>query len=160
MRRLMAAAEANAAGYGGISVVARSTGVSPRAIRLGQVELEELSRKQLSGEEHGVSAQRIRKPGGGRKKTVAKDPSLLIDLEKLIEPGTRGDPESPLRWTCKSVRTLAEELKRMGHAISHQLVSELLLELGYSLQANKKTLEGTAHPDRNAQFEHIHDKIH
>lgn len=160
MRRLMAAAEATAAGYGGISVVARSTGVSPRAIRLGQVELDELSRKQLSGEERGVIAQRIRKPGGGRKKTVSKDPSLLIDLEKLIEPGTRGDPESPLRWTCKSVRTLAEELKRIGHAISHQLVSELLLELGYSLQANKKTLEGTAHPDRNGQFEHIHGKIH
>ena len=159
MRRLMAAAEANVAGFGGISVVARSTGVSPRAIRLGQVELDELGRQETSGRESGVTAQRIRKPGGGRKKTVTKDPSLLTDLEKLIEPGTRGDPESPLRWTCKSVRTLAEELKRMGHTVSHQLVSELLLELGYSLQANKKTLEGTEHPDRNGQFEHIHDKI-
>lgn len=159
MRRLMAAAEANAAGFGGISVVARSTGVSPRAIRVGQVELEELSRQPTPGEESESGAHRIRKPGGGRKKTVDKDPRLLTDLEKLIEPVTRGDPESPLRWTCKSVRILAEELKRMGHTVSHQLVSELLLELGYSLQANKKTLEGTAHPDRNGQFEHIHDKI-
>lgn len=159
MRRLMAAAEANAVGFGGISLVARSTGVSPRAIRVGQVELDELSRQGAAGEESAISVQRIRKPGGGRKKTVDKDPRLLIDLEKLIEPVTRGDPESPLRWTCKSVRTLADELKKMGHTVSYQLVSELLLELGYSLQANKKTLEGTAHPDRNGQFEHIHDKI-
>lgn len=159
MRRLMAAAEANAVGFGGISLVARSTGVSPRAIRVGQLELDELSRQEAAGEESAISVQRIRKPGGGRKKTVDKDPRLLIDLEKLIEPDTRGDPESPLRWTCKSVRTLADELKKMGHTVSYQLVSELLVELGYSLQANKKTLEGTAHPDRNGQFEHIHDKI-
>lgn len=158
LRRLVAAAEANAAGFGGISVVARSTGLSPRAIRTGQVELDELSRQETSGEE-SVATQRIRKPGGGRKKTVDKDPRLLTDLQKLIEPVTRGDPESPLRWTCKSVRTLAEELKKMGHTASHQLVSELLLALGYSLQANKKTLEGTEHPDRNEQFEHIHAKI-
>ncbi len=159
MRRLMAAAEANAVGFGGISLVARSTGVSPRAIRVGQLELDELSRQEAAGEEKALSVQRIRKPGGGRKKTVDKDPRLLIDLETLIEPATRGDPESPLRWTCKSVRTLADELKKMGHTVSYQLVSELLVELGYSLQANKKTLEGTAHPDRNEQFEHIHDKI-
>ncbi len=159
MRRLVAAAEANAAGFGGISVVARSTGLSPRAIRAGQVELDELGRQEASGEESGVAAQRIRKPGGGRKKTVDKDPRLVTDLQKLIEPVTRGDPESPLRWTCKSVRTLAEELKKMGHTASHQLVSELLLQLGYSLQANRKTLEGSEHPDRNEQFEHIHGRI-
>lgn len=159
MRRLVAAAEANAAGFGGISVVARSTGLSPRAIRAGQVELDELGRQEASGEESGVAAQRIRKPGGGRKKTVDKDPRLVTDLQKLIEPVTRGDPESALRWTCKSVRTLAEELKKMGHTASHQLVSELLLQLGYSLQANRKTLEGSEHPDRNEQFEHIHGKI-
>src|SRR5258708_266123 len=159
MRRLVAAAEANAAGFGGISVVARSTGLSPRAIRAGQVELDELGRQEASGEESGVAAQRIRKPGGGRKKTVDKDPRVVPDLQKLIEPVTRGDPESPLRWTCKSVRTLAEELKKMGHTASHQLVSELLLQLGYSLQANRKTLEGSEHPDRNEQFEHIHGRI-
>ena len=159
MRRLVAAAEANAAGFGGISVVARSTGLSPRAIRAGQMELDEVGRQEASGEESNVAALRIRKPGGGRKKTVDKDPRLVTDLQKLIEPVTRGDPESALRWTCKSVRTLAEELKKMGHTASHQLVSELLLQLGYSLQANRKTLEGSEHPDRNEQFEHIHGKI-
>ena len=84
---------------------------------------------------------------------------MLRDLEQLVEPTTRGDPESPLRWTCKSVRQLATELQRQGHRVSHQLVSELLQELGYSLQANRKTMEGASHPDRNAQFEYIHRQV-
>ena len=96
--------------------------------------------------------------GGGRKKTTEKDRSLVADLERLVEPTTRGDPESPLRWTCKSVRQLADELQGQGHQASHMLVGELLHELGYSLQANRKTREGTSHPDRNAQFEHINAK--
>jgi len=103
--------------------------------------------------------QRIRKPGGGRKKATEKDRSLVADLEQLVEPTTRGDPETPLRWTCKSVRQLAHELQHQGHQASHQLVSELLSELGYSLQANRKTIEGSSHPDRDAQFEHINRRV-
>jgi hypothetical protein len=102
---------------------------------------------------------RIRRPGGGRKKWVAQDPSLLRDLERLVEPVTRGDPESPLRWTCKSLRKLAEELRQMGHQTSHPMVGRMLHDLGYSLQANSKTLEGTNHPDRNAQFEYLNGKV-
>ncbi len=100
-------------------------------------------------------SKRIRKEGGGRKKTIDKDPLLKEDLEKLIEPLTRGDPESPLRWTCKSTRKLSDELNRMGHKTSHRMISELLNEMDYSLQANSKTIEGGSHPDRNAQFEYI-----
>ncbi len=149
MRRLVVAAEAEALGYGGVSVVSRATGVSRQSISAGVAELRQMRAEgpRLTG--------RIRRPGGGRKRAVEKDPTLLGDLERLVEPVTRGDPESPLRWTCKSVRRLAEELKQMGHATSHRLVAELLKELGYSLQANQKILEGAAHPDRNAQFAHI-----
>jgi len=100
----------------------------------------------------------IRRKGGGRKRTSIKDPKLLLDLEKLLEPVTRGDPQSPLRWTCKSVRNLAAELRAQGHAVSHVLVAELLHEQKYSLQANRKTKEGSSHPDRNAQFEYINAK--
>ncbi len=145
-RRLVAAAEAMALGWGGISAVARATGVSQRAIRQGIKELQE---------ERDTSDGRIRRTGGGRKKTVSKEPGLCKDLEGLVEPVTRGDPESPLRWTCKSVRKLAAELQQMGHRISYQLVSELLHDLGYSLQANRKTREGGDHPDRDAQFAHL-----
>ena len=152
MRRLVAAAEAEAVGFGGTSIVARATGVSRRAIREGAKELK--ARPALAG-----AHPRIRRPGGGRKKTVDIDPTLTKDLEKLIEPVTRGDPESPLRWTCKSVRRLAIELKRQGHATSHRMVAELLHDLGYSLQANAKTIEGTSHPDRNAQFEYINKRV-
>ena len=148
MRRLWAAAESAALGRGGISLVARASGVSRRAISVGLAELKQ------PPEEGGRRQVPIRRPGGGRKKTQAKDPALLRDLEKLVEPGTRGDPESPLRWTCKSVRRLAEELRRRGHQVSHTLVAELL-QLNYSLQGNRKTREGSSHPDRNAQFEHI-----
>ncbi|HET8854059.1 MAG TPA: ISAzo13 family transposase [Ktedonobacteraceae bacterium] len=145
-RRLIAAAEAMALGWGGISAVARATGVSQRAIRQGIKELKA---------ERVPSQGRIRRAGGGRKKTVSKDESLCEDLERLVEPVTRGDPESPLRWTCKSVRKLAAELGKLGHQVSYQLVSELLHELGYSLQANRKTREGGDHPDRDAQFAHL-----
>src|SRR5260221_3492922 len=145
-RRLVAASEAMAIGWGGIFTVSRATGHSRKAISEGIKELQEGG---------GGNEGRIRRKGGGRKKTVKKDPSLREDLERLVEPVTRGDPESPLRWTCKSVRHLAKELNRQGHQVSHQLVSELLHELGYSLQANRKTREGGEHLDRNAQFEHL-----
>jgi transposase len=150
LRRLYAAAEAKALGYGGVSAVARATGVSRGAIASGLQEL---------GAPTAIGVTRIRKPGGGRKRTVDQDATLVHDLEQLVEPDSRGDPESPLRWTCKSVRKLAEELKRQGHQVSHRLVAELLQDLGYSLQANRKTREGTAHPDRNAQFEHINAQV-
>lgn len=152
MRRLVAAAEATALGFGGASIVARATGVSRRAIRIGARELKQMPPAWGLG-------RRIRRPGGGRKRTLTQDATLLRDLERLIEPVTRGDPESPLRWTCKSVRRLAAELQRMGHRTSHRMVAEMLHELGYSLQANAKTLEGARHPDRNAQFEHINQRV-
>jgi hypothetical protein len=152
-RRLWAAAESAAIGRGGISLVARTCGVSRRAISEGLSEL-----KQTPAEVRRPRGVRIRRRGGGRKKAAMKDASLIRDLEKLVEPATRGDPKSPLRWTCKSVRKLAEELRRMGHRVSHTLVAELLHAQKYSLQANRKTKEGTSHPDRNAQFEHINTK--
>jgi transposase len=145
-RRLVAASEAVAIGWGGISAVSRATGLSRKAISQGI--------KELQGK-GGTTEGRIRRSGGGRKTTVSKDPSLREDLERLVEPVTRGDPESPLRWTCKSVRKLATELSLRGHHVSHQLVSELLHELGYSLQANRKTREGGDHPDRDAQFAYV-----
>ena len=150
LRRIYSATEAKVIGYGGISIVSRETGVSRRAIALGKEEIKHPPPK---------SCQRIRKEGGGRKRTVDQDPTLKQDLESLVEPVTRGDPESPLRWTSKSVRKLSIELKKMGHKTSYNLVAILLKEMGYSLQANKKTLEGTSHVDRDAQFEHINNKV-
>ena len=151
-RRLWAAAESLAHGRGGISLVARASGVSRRAIAVGLRELREKpNRPQLA-------RLPIRQKGGGRKKASIKDPGLLLDLEKLLEPVTRGDPQSPLRWTCKSVRNLADELRSQGHDVSHMLVAELLHQQKYSLQANRKTREGSSHPDRNAQFEYINAK--
>src|SRR5437588_13099645 len=144
-RRLAAAAEAAAIGRGGIARVSRATGVSRRAITSGLDELK--------APDSGVG--RIRRPGGGRKRTVENDATLRADLERLIDPVTRGDPESPLRWTCKSVRKLAGELQAVGHRVSHRLVADLLHDLGYSLQANRKSLEGGDHPDRDAQFTHL-----
>ncbi len=152
MRRLWAAAESAAVGRGGTSWVARASGVSRRAIAVGLAELKQKPDKAAPPQ------VAVRRKGGGRKKTLSKDPALLRDLEKLVNPVTRGDPESPLRWTCKSVRRLAEELRRRGHAVSHMLVAELLHRQKYSLQANRKTKEGSSHPDRNAQFEHINTK--
>ena len=146
-RRAVAAAEALAAGRGGISAVARATGLSRTVIHSGI--------KELRGTLPPAPPGRIRRPGAGRKKTVDIDPTLQRDLEALVEPTTRGDPERPLRWTCKSLRKLAAELQARGHRVSHQLVAELLKAAGYSLQANRKTREGGDHPDRDAQFAHI-----
>lgn len=153
-RRLLAAAEAEILGYGGLSTVSRATGLSRNTIKAGRANLNE---ERASGIVQFYG--RIRQVGGGRKRTIKKDTTLEADLEKLIEPITRGDPESPLRWTCKSVRKLADELNKMGHRTSHRLVAELLKQMGYSLQANRKTIEGSWHPDRDAQFEYIHSKI-
>ena len=151
MRRLVAAAESTAIGYGGVSVVARATGVSRRAITEGM--------KELASRQKGFGWSQLESGGGaGRKRTVEKDSTLLEDLDRLVDPATRGDPESPLRWTCKSVRSLAEELQREGHAVSYQTVAELLHEMDYSLQANQKTLEGSQHADRDQQFEYINRK--
>lgn len=149
-RRLVAAAEASILGHGGIAAVAQATGVSRPVIREG---LREMESKDVP------TPGRIRRPGGGRKRIVDKDPGLRPDLRELVEPTTRGDPECPLLWTCKSVRLLAEELQRQGHQVSYPVVAELLDEMGYSLQGNRKTKEGTSHPDRNAQFEHIARKV-
>jgi len=147
-RRLVAAAEAFAAGYGGIAAVAIATGVAPSTIGRG---LKELAQDEPS--------ERIRRPGAGRKPTISKDPTLLCDLEALVEPATRGDPESPLRWTCKSVRRLAQALQAQGHEVSRTLVGHLLNEAGYSLQGNRKTTEGDSHPDRDAQFGYINTQV-
>jgi transposase len=150
-RRLVAAAEAQAIGFGGITAVARASGLSRGTVMRGMAELETAPRP--------ARGQRVRRRGAGRKRTVDRDASLKGDLEALVEPLTRGDPESPLRWTCKSVRQLAAELQRRGHRTSHRMVAELLHEMDYSLQANRKTLEGSSHPDRDAQFRHISDQI-
>ena len=144
VKRLFLAAEASVIGWGGIEKVSRETGVSSDTISKGCKELE--------GEPEVIESGKIRKPGGGRKKLVDTDPNLLTDLDSLIEPTTRGDPESPLRWTCKSTRKLAHELKNMGHNISHMRVADILHSQGYSLQSNQKIIEGDNHPDRNAQF--------
>jgi transposase len=132
--------------------VARATGASPATIRRGLRELSEPA---------GVALERgrVRRPGGGRKRAVELDPTLRADLEALIEPTARGDPESPLRWTTLSLRNLAAQLGRQGHAASYRVVGELLHELGYSLQSNRKTLEGTGHPDRDAQFMHLNEAV-
>ncbi len=149
-RRLWAATEARALGYGGISVVARATGVSRRAILVGLREIEAGAI---------LPEGRVRRPGGGRKSGVYHQPDLPAHLEKLVEPLTRGDPESPLRWTCKSTRRLSRELALQGYAASSRLVGVLLQGMGYSLQGNRKTVEGTQHPDRNAQFEQINARV-
>jgi len=149
-RRIWAATEARAAGWGGITGVARATGIASSTIQRG---LQELNAKRP------LTAGRIRRPGGGRKKTLDKDPTLLADLEGLVEPTASGDPMAPLRWTSKSVRHLAASLQRMGHQVSRQLVAELLAAAGYSLQANRKTREGASHPDRDAQFRYINQQV-
>lgn len=153
LRRLFAATAAQVLGRGGISAVAKATGVSRRAIHAGLREIAH--RSEMTASPLG----RIRRPGAGRKKRVEQDASLLADLERWVEPLARGDPETPLRWTCKSLRRLAEALGHQGHLVSRTVVGELLRDLGYSLQANAKTLEGAHHPDRNAQFEHINREV-
>jgi transposase len=150
-RRCFAGAEAAALGRGGQAAVARATGLSLPTVRAGLREVEQGAVALAGG--------RIRRAGAGRPRTVDRDATLRSDLEALIEPTSRGDPESPLRWTCKSIRRLAEELTHKGHKTSHRMVAELLHEMGYSLQANRKVLEGSSHPDRNAQFEHLNGAV-
>lgn len=152
-RRQWAAAEAREVGWGGISLVARATGLSRPTIMAGLQELE------LSSKTRAVAATRVRAEGGGRKCLTQTDPGLSEALERLIEPATRGDPMSPLRWTCKSTAKLAAELTRQKHPVSDRTVAMLLKQSGYSLQANRKTREGSSHPDRNAQFEYINRRV-
>lgn len=148
-RRLMAASEARSLGYGGVSKVRRASGLSRKAIVKGM--------REISG--GNTMPGRIRRPGAGRKKITESDPKLLASLEHLVEPETRGDPESPLRWICKSTRTLAAQLTGKKHPVSHEKVAQLLRDQNYSLQSNRKTEEGADHPDRDAQFRHINAQV-
>jgi hypothetical protein len=154
-RRLWAAVEARAIGRGGITRVAEATGLSRVTIRVGLKELDPPS--TLPGREPATG--RLRRPGGGRKPLVDQDPVLLRDLETLVDPVTRGDPMSPLRWTCKSAAKLAAELRAKGHAVSERTVNRLLHVLDYSLQSNRKTIEGKSHPDRDARFQYINRRV-
>src|SRR5580693_9745058 len=149
-RRRFAAAEATSAGHGGIVAVMRATGIARSTIGRGLAELR-------TGERPDV--KRVRRAGGGRKPLSETDASLLDDLRALVEPGTRGDPQSPLLWTCKSLRQLSQSLRSMGHRIGRTLVGELLHKLEYRLQANRKTREGSHNPDRDVQFHYIDDRV-
>ncbi|MBD1913840.1 ISAzo13 family transposase [Leptolyngbya sp. FACHB-8] len=151
-RRLWAATEARALGYGGILAVHRATGISQNTIRAGLKELEREA-------EDLPPKERIRQVGGGRKRVEEHTPSILEALDRLVEPTSRGEPESPLRWTCKSVNHLADALQQQGYQISAMTVYTLLIEMGYSLQNNRKTQEGKQHPDRDAQFHHIAQQV-
>jgi hypothetical protein len=151
MRRCWAGVEADVIGEGGIAIVERATGMSRTTIRAG--------RDELRGGVGDIEVVQVRRTGGGRPRLEELDPGLVTDLESLVEPVTRGDPESPLRWTSKSTRKLATELTERGKPISPQKVGQLLFAMGYRLQAVQKTLEGTEHPDRNAQFEFINDRV-
>jgi transposase len=149
-RRRWAAAEARSLGWGGISAVAEATGLSDRTIRTGIWELDDPD---------AASASRQRKHGGGRRAMEVDQPEVVETLERILDSSTRGDPMSPLRWTCKSTRAIAGELNRQGISISHTKVAALLRSCGYSLQANRKTIEGKQHPDRNAQFDFIARRV-
>jgi hypothetical protein len=149
-RRRFGAAEAMAAGPGGVSAVMRATGIARSTIRRG---LDELA------DGDAPDGERVRRAGGGRKPLSATDASLVDDLRSLVEPETRGDPQSPLLWTCKSLRKLSQSLRDMGHKIGRTVVGELLYRLDYRLQANRKTREGTSHPDRDGQFHYINDQV-
>jgi hypothetical protein len=151
VRRLWAATEAKSLGHGGISLVARATGLSRTTIQAGLVELADPTAES--------DPSRVRRPGAGRPRLTAQDPRLLVDLQALLEPSVRGDPQSPLLWTCKSTRNLADELADLGHGVSHDTVARLLEELDYSLQGTRKTKEGKGHPDRDAQFNYINRKV-
>lgn len=152
-RRLWSAAEAQALGRRGISVVSRATGLSRTTIHQGVKDIVGLREKKA------LEGKRIRAPGGGRKPISEHDPTLRQDIERLVQPTTRGDPEPPLRWTCKSTRQLAAALQEQGHTVGRQKVAGLLSELGYSLQANRKTKEGADNPDRDAQFNYINEQV-
>jgi Rhodopirellula transposase DDE domain len=154
MRRLWVATEASALGWGGVTAVSLATGVARNTIAAGLRELED-----HRAHPEQSRALRIRRPGAGRKLLTQTDPGLPHALEVLVDPATRGHPESPLRWTCKSTSNLAEELRNQGHAVSDRTVARLLKKAGYSLQANRKTREGSSHPDRNAQFEYIDRQV-
>jgi len=149
-RRLYAAAESKVQGHGGIGMVSKATGISRTTISTGLKEL---------GFPENTDPDRIRKKGGGRKKATHRFPEIKTELAKLIEPALRGEPDSPLMWTSKSLRKLSSELKSTGLIASHNLIGKILNEEGFSLQANRKTDEGKSHPDRNAQFEHIHSEV-
>jgi hypothetical protein len=151
MRRLWAAAEARALGHGGIEALHDATGLSRTTISAAIAQLDNEA-------DNSLPPERARRPGGGRKPLTENDPTLLSRLEALVEPSTRGDPESPLRWTCKSLRKLAADLAEQGHRLSLQSVGNLLRRLDYRLQANQKTQEGAAHPDRDAQFSYINER--
>lgn len=150
-RRLVAGAEARALGRGGVSIVARAAAMSRPTVHKALAELE--------GSPEAMTPQRSRRAGGGRKKAVVRDPGLVEALESLVDPDSRGDPESPLRWTTKSVRNLADALGEAGHPVSHVRVAEILHSLKYSLQGNAKTREGNQHPDRDAQFHYINELV-
>ena len=150
-RRVLLGAEAKVRGRGGISQVAEAAGISWPTVQKSVRELEQPG--------PALPADRARQAGGGRKPVELKDPGLIEALDALVDPDSRGDPESPLRWTVKSTRQLADALTAHGHPVSHRVVGELLHSMGYSLQSNRKTIEGAQHPDRNAQFEYIHDQI-
>lgn len=154
MRRRWAASEARAYGWGGIRAVSTVTGMSPSTIRIGMKELAEQARNPKA-----EVTTRLRRVGGGRKRRTELDPQLQTSLEKLVEPLTRGDPQSPLRWTCRSTANLSQALKEQGHVASPQTVGRLLNAAGYSLQGNRKSKEGSSHPDRNAQFEYINELV-
>lgn len=149
-RRRWAAAEARSLGWGGIAAVAAATCISERTIRRGIIELDD---------PNAAAANRQRRIGAGRKRRETEQPALMFQLRKLVDSGTRGDPMSPLRWTCKSTNALAVELQRQGFHVSSVKVGQLLKQDGYSLQANRKTIEGKQHPDRNAQFEFITKRV-
>jgi hypothetical protein len=161
--RLWAAVEARSVGRGGVSLVARATGLSRTTVYAGLAELDAAEQAAAAGEEvvaaTAPQARRVRAPGGGRKKLVDRDETLLSDLDALVDPTSRGDPESPLRWTCKSTTRLAEELQQQGHQVSQRTVCDLLAQLNYSLQSERKTREGAQHPDRDAQFHYIAQKV-
>lgn len=154
LKRLFAAAEAKSLGRGGITQIAKATGLARITIHAGLKELEGKSPETID-----LLNGKTRRTGGGRKKLIETSPIILEDLKKLIEPTTRGDPESPLLWTCRSLRNITAALVTFGHKISYTTVRLLLEELGYSLQANRKTLEGSDNPDRNEQFELINKKV-
>jgi hypothetical protein len=155
LRRQWAASEAEALGRGGMTLVAEATGLSRTTIWAGRHEL----RRRADQPQDDLTPERVRAPGGGRHRVEQDDSTLLTALLALVESSTRGDPQSPLCWTSKSTRRLAEELRGQGHAVSHQTVAALLADLGYSLQANSKTKEGQGHPDRDAQFEYINQQV-
>src|SRR5882762_6929684 len=158
-RRTYAAAEATVIGRGGVSRVAAATGLARGTIMAGMLELQGKANEFLTGAPPPAVAGSVRRSGGGRKPLTLKDPTLVSDLLALVDAGTRGDPESPLRWSCKSLRVLSDELKAKGHTVSHVVVGELLKAEGFSLQANAKVIEGNQSPDRDAQFEHINATV-